>query len=123
MDDRFKTYDYAESDLRELLGSNDLNENLEALGYLLETMEPIDGLVDELLRLEQDSRPAPLQLTVGDAASILLDVHGVRAYTGSHPGVKDYISQLRLTLPDVCEVKSTHPSSARCSASSVTLWT
>ena len=77
-----------------LLASSNASENCEGIGMILSGNAIASDHEKALLSLEQSKKKAPLYMTVGDLASIALDVFGIKRYQGNKDRVLRYIAQL-----------------------------
>ena len=78
-----------------LLASPNASENCQGIGMIMTGVAEADDFTDTLLALESSTKRAPLYMSVGDLASIVLDHFELKAYAGNSERVRNYITQLQ----------------------------
>ena len=77
-----------------LLASENASDNCAGLGYILSGAYPVADFQSEITALAGSEKRAPLYMTVGDVAAIVLHVFGITPYAGDNERVLAYIDQL-----------------------------
>ena len=80
-------------DVAQLLASDNASENCRGLGLILAGEASSSEHEDAILLLESNEKRAPLFMTVGELASVVLAVFGIKSYQGDSDRVRHYIAQ------------------------------